>query len=154
MLAFASRLAAANGVGRLSNLCAHLGLDLKALVRGDEGQIQLLAGYGGVDARELANRTFRPSGGGFVWFGSERLALSAIHRQRMRACPQCVARDRAEKTGLASRPLWAVVHAHRCCHHGSYLVDPPSLAPNDFSASWHLHEVTRTETDGEPPFEI
>lgn len=97
MLSFASRLAAANGVGRLSNLCAHLGLDLKALVRGDEGQIQRLAGYGGVDARELANRIFRPSGDGFVWFGSERLALSAIHRQRMRACPQCVARDRAEK---------------------------------------------------------
>lgn len=154
MLSFASRLAAANGVSRLANLCAHLGLDLKALVRGEEGQIQRLAGYGGVDARELANRTFRPSGDGFVWFGSERLAPSAIHRQRMRACPHCVARDRAEKTGLASRPLWGVVHARRCCHHGSYLIDPPSPAPNDFSASWHLHEATQTEADSEPLFEI
>lgn len=86
MLSFASRLAAANGVGRLSNLCGHLGLDLKALVHGDESQIQRLAGYGGVDARDLMNRTFRPSDDGLVWFRSERLALSAIHRRRVRCC--------------------------------------------------------------------
>lgn len=108
MLSFASRLAAANGVSRLSNLCGHLGLDLNALVRGNEGQIERLAGFGGVEARDLMNRTSRLSDDGLVWFRSERLALSAIHRRRVRACPECVSQDRARGDGLASRPLWAL----------------------------------------------
>lgn len=154
MLSFASRFAAANGVGRLSNLCGHLGLDLKDLVHGDESQIQRLAGYGGVDARDLMNRTFRPSDDGLIWFRSERLALSAIHRRRVRCCPKCLSQDRARGIGLASRPLWALVQARRCCYHGLHLVDASPFVPNDFSATWHEHDVPGAAGNGDPLFEM
>ncbi len=135
MLSFASRLVVANGVVRLSNLCAHLELNLNALVQGDEDQMHSLADFGGVDARLLMDRAFRSASDGLVWFGKERVAASAIHRRRMRACPQCLALDRDADAGPAALPLWSLVHARRCFRHGSYLADSPSAVPNDFSAS-------------------
>lgn len=118
--------------GRLSSHCGHLGLDLKALLHGDEGQIQRLAGYGGVDTRDLMNRTFRLSDDGLVCFRSERLALSAIHRRRVRACPECLSQDRAAGVGLASRPLWALVQARRCCCQGRIWSMPRRSFPTIF----------------------
>ena len=142
MLSFASRLVVANGVVRLSNLCAHLELNLNALVQGDEDQMHSLADFGGVDARLLMDRAFRSASDGLVWFGKERVAASAIHRRRMRACPQCLALDRDADAGPAALPLWSLVHARRCFRHGSYLADSPSAVPNDFSASQNGHDVS------------
>lgn len=93
MLAFASRFVMMNGVGRIANLCAHLGLDLKGLAQGEPSQIQRLAELGGIDESEFVDRVFQFSDDGFVRYREERLAYSFVHRGDLRACPFCMTED-------------------------------------------------------------
>lgn len=91
----ASRLARANGYGRLQNLCSDQGISQLELAKGSLAEVRRVADLAGADPEHLIFSTPRLVEPGWFCLSNERIKFTAFTRMGGQICPACIAEDRA-----------------------------------------------------------
>lgn len=135
---FVSRLAARNGCDTAATFCADMGLDIAAIIRGADAEIDRLADLAGADAARLKAHAVRATGRQAFGLGADALTVRSLSRARVRVCPACVLEQAEAHHGLAPRWLpWKLLSLRTCPQHGLPLLDLPgerhTLRGHDFA---------------------
>lgn len=116
---FASRLAIRNMADSAPEFCLDMGLDWRALIRGDAAEIFRLADLAGVDGAILHRHAFHIVRRGHLCIGSEDVLSASLLRAQCRACLLCLM-DRVAKFGFVGAfrgADWQFVSIRTCeCH--------------------------------------
>jgi hypothetical protein len=140
-LAFASRLAARNGIRLARLFCQDVGIRFLGLMDGSLDALARLAEVAGASMADLgAGNVVRRREGYFL--GDNRLPASFFRRHAFHVCPACLQDDIAGSTlapdaAAYGRLIWQVVPSRTCRIHGMALVDLGSghpSSPQDFTA--------------------
>jgi len=123
---FLTRLAGLHG-RETAPFCSDLGFDLRAVANGEPEAIERLADVSGASPDALAANAWRLDDDAWRLRG-ERVLRTSRRRDRLYACPACLAED---VTGSALPPRaaawgrvhWQLTHFRTCARHGLALVE-------------------------------
>ncbi|UVV67833.1 TniQ family protein [Brucella anthropi] len=125
---FAARLAIRNMSGGAQEFCRDMGLDWKALIRGETTEIFRLAGLARADETALQRNAFKILSHGHLRIGCEEVRAASLLRAQIRVCPMCLV-ERVAAHGFvgAYRPTdWQFLSIRTCACHGVPLTRLPS----------------------------
>lgn len=125
---FAARLAIRNMSGGAQEFCRDMGLDWKALIRGNTREIFRLADLAGADESALQRNAFKILRHGHLRIGCEEVRATSLLRAQVRVCPMCLV-ERVATHGFvgAYRPTdWQFLSIRTCAFHGVPLTRLPS----------------------------
>lgn len=140
---FVSRIAYRNGYDSAGIFCGDVGLDWKAIIRGDDSAFDEVAKLTGAASGRLLQSSVRTTTAGKMLIGSEIGTHTLIKKSAPRICPACLVEDRHRegRFGGAGRVTWTITAIHRCHLHGQALMtlatDAPPVKAHD------LHPIIR-----------
>ena len=126
---YTSRLVRRAGAESPFDLCLDFGLDWKAIVRGEAGQIVRLARFGGGDAEALTRCSIQAVGPLRFRIGNDVVPNKTLLRSRLRVCPACILEDLAAggTERVYRRMHWNLQAIRTCVRHRRPLFKLPWL---------------------------
>ncbi|THK34062.1 hypothetical protein EHS39_32545 [Ensifer sp. MPMI2T] len=116
---FAARLAIRNMAQSVSEFCLDMGLDWKAVIRGEEAEVSRLADLADIDGRILLRQSFQLLTGKYLRIGEEEVKNVFVRRTLCKACALCLA-ERIAASGFAGAYRgadWQFVSIRTCDRH-------------------------------------
>lgn len=124
--AFASRLAARNGVENVTTFCLELGLDLRAIANGDTCAVTELCSIAGLAPDALASATERCFSKTRYQVCSENFDRQTLKRTNIRVCPECLREQHRHSTDIWDKIhmfIWKIPQVMCCPLHDERLIE-------------------------------
>lgn len=128
LTSYLSRTARANGRSSSYLFCGDLGLDVHAINRGEDNELEKLAGLLERPAEELKARALRLDERGLAIFGDSVFGKNMLRKIKPGICPACLGDDECDPTRMPGtrryqRVSWLLADVRSCPDHNCQLVE-------------------------------
>lgn len=155
LTSYLSRTARANGRSSSYLFCGDLGLDVRAINRGEDNELEKLAGLLQRPAAELKARALRLNERGLAIFGESVFGKSMLRKLKPGICPACLADDENDATRMPGtrkyqRVSWLFADVRSCPDHNCQLVEIDGFGDHRRMDFQLMLDRAGARIDGEP----